>query len=271
MSLAMPQVPPAHPPLIAPKIALKDVHKAFGPKVVLNGIDLEVGRGESLVVIGGSGTGKSVMLKCILGLLQPDSGSISVDGEETTRLRPREREKLLHKFGMLFQGAALFDSLKVWENVAFGLIQGEHMPRAKAKDIAIAKMGAVGLGPEVGELFPSELSGGMQKRVGLARAIADEPEIIFFDEPTTGLDPIMADVINELIVKCVKDLGATAVTITHDMASARKIADRVAMIYQGRIIWTGHAKDIDNSGNPYVDQFVHGRGEGPIKMQVRAL
>ncbi|WP_247895673.1 ABC transporter ATP-binding protein [Azospirillum brasilense] len=263
----MSQVPPAHPP----KIALKNVHKAFGPKVVLNGIDLEVGRGESLVVIGGSGTGKSVMLKCILGLLSPDSGSIRVDGEETTKLRPREREKLLHKFGMLFQGAALFDSLKVWENVAFGLIQGEHMPRAKAKDIAIAKMGAVGLGPEVGELFPSELSGGMQKRVGLARAIADEPEIIFFDEPTTGLDPIMADVINELIVKCVKDLGATAVTITHDMASARKIADRVAMIYQGRIIWTGHANDIDHSGNPYVDQFVHGRGEGPIKMQVRAL
>ncbi|WP_454018329.1 ABC transporter ATP-binding protein [Azospirillum sp. Marseille-Q6669] len=263
----MSQVPPAHPP----KILLKNVHKAFGQKVVLNGIDLEVGRGESLVVIGGSGTGKSVMLKCILGLLSPDSGSIRVDGEETTRLRPREREKLLHKFGMLFQGAALFDSLKVWENVAFGLIQGEHMPRAKAKDIAIAKMGAVGLGPEVGELFPSELSGGMQKRVGLARAIADEPEIIFFDEPTTGLDPIMADVINELIVKCVKDLGATAVTITHDMASARKIADRVAMIHQGRIIWTGHANDIDHSGNPYVDQFVHGRGEGPIKMQVRAL
>lgn len=267
MSESMSQVPPAHPP----KIALKNVHKAFGPKVVLNGIDLEVGRGESLVVIGGSGTGKSVMLKCILGLLSPDSGSIRVDGDETTKLRPREREKLLHKFGMLFQGAALFDSLKVWENVAFGLIQGEHMPRAKAKDIAIAKMGAVGLGPEVGELFPSELSGGMQKRVGLARAIADEPEIIFFDEPTTGLDPIMADVINELIVKCVKDLGATAVTITHDMASARKIADRVAMIYQGRIIWTGHANDIDNSGNPYVDQFVHGRGEGPIQMQVRAL
>ncbi len=267
ISQAVSQVPPAHPP----KISLKNVHKRFGPKVVLNGIDLEVGRGESLVVIGGSGTGKSVMLKCILGLLQPDSGSIRVDGAETTKLRARDREKLLHKFGMLFQGAALFDSLKVWENVAFGLIQGEHMPRAKAKEIAIAKMGAVGLGPEVGELFPSELSGGMQKRVGLARAIADEPEIIFFDEPTTGLDPIMADVINELIVKCVKDLGATAVTITHDMASARKIADRVAMIYQGRIIWTGHAQDIDHSGNPFVDQFVHGKADGPIKMQVRAL
>ena len=254
-----------------PKIALKGVTKHFGPKKVLNGIDLEVAKGESLVVIGGSGTGKSVMLKSILGLLTPDSGSIQVDGVETTRLRSREREKMLHKFGMLFQGAALFDSLKVWENVAFGLIQGANMPRSQAKEIAVAKLGAVGLTPDVAELSPAELSGGMQKRVGLARAIADEPEIIFFDEPTTGLDPIMADVINELIVKCVKDLGATAVTITHDMASARKIADRVAMIYQGRIIWTGHANDIDNSGNPYVDQFVHGRGEGPIKMQVRAL
>ncbi|WP_029006775.1 ABC transporter ATP-binding protein [Azospirillum halopraeferens] len=254
-----------------PKIALAGVHKSFGPKTVLNGIDLEVARGESLVIIGGSGTGKSVMLKCILGLLHPDSGSIRVDGRETTRLNSRDRERLLHKFGMLFQGAALFDSLPVWENVAFGLIQGEHMPRPRARDIAVAKLGAVGLGPEVANLSPAELSGGMQKRVALARAIADEPEIIFFDEPTTGLDPIMADVINELIVQCVKDLGATAVTITHDMASARKIADRIAMIYQGRIIWTGHASDIDDSGNPYVDQFVHGRADGPIRMQIRAL
>ncbi len=256
---------------IPPKIALTGVTKRFGPKPVLNGIDLEVGRGQSLVVIGGSGTGKSVMLKCILGLLHPDSGSIRVDGQETTALGPRDREKLLHKFGMLFQGAALFDSLTVWENVAFGLIQGEKMPRARAKEIAIAKLGAVGLTPDVAELSPSELSGGMQKRVALARAIAPRPEIIFFDEPTTGLDPIMADVINELIVQCVKDLGATAVTITHDMASARKIADRIAMIYQGRIIWTGHAGDIDHSGNDHVDQFVHGRADGPIKMQIRAL
>ncbi|MCG5244175.1 ABC transporter ATP-binding protein [Azospirillum doebereinerae] len=258
-------------PLTVPKIALRNVHKSFGPKTVLNGIDLEVAKGESLVIIGGSGTGKSVMLKCILGLLTPDTGSIHVDGQETTRLRPREREKQLHKFGMLFQGAALFDSLTVWENVAFGLIQGAHMPRAQAKEIAVAKLGAVGLTPDVAELSPSELSGGMQKRVGLARAIADEPEIIFFDEPTTGLDPIMADVINELIVQCVKDLGATAVTITHDMASARKIADRIAMIYQGRIIWTGPAKDIDHSGHAHVDQFVHGRADGPIQMQIRAL
>lgn len=254
-----------------PKIQLANVRKSFGHKHVLNGVDLSVAHGESLVIIGGSGTGKSVMLKSILGLLQPDSGSIKVDGEETIRMSSRDRERMLLKFGMLFQGAALFDSLPVWENVAFGLIQGEHMPRAKAREIAVAKLGAVGLGPEVAMLYPAELSGGMQKRVGLARAIADEPDIIFFDEPTTGLDPIMADVINELIRKCVKDLGVTAVTITHDMASARKIADRVAMIYQGKIIWTGHASEIDHSGNPYVDQFVHGRAEGPIQMQVRAL
>ncbi len=255
-------------PHTTPKIQLSHVRKSFGSKHVLNGVDLSVAHGESIVIIGGSGTGKSVMLKCILGLLKPDSGSIKVDGEETTRMSSRDRERMLLKFGMLFQGAALFDSLPVWENVAFGLIQGEHMPRAKAKDIAIAKLGAVGLTPEVGMLFPAELSGGMQKRVGLARAIADEPDIIFFDEPTTGLDPIMADVINELIRKCVKDLGVTAVTITHDMASARKIADQLAMIYKGKIIWTGSKADIDKSGNPYVDQFIHGRAEGPIKMEV---
>ncbi|HYD29998.1 MAG TPA: ATP-binding cassette domain-containing protein [Azospirillaceae bacterium] len=254
-----------------PKIVLKDVAKAFGPKQVLRSVDLKVGQAESMVVIGGSGTGKSVMLKCVLGLLHPDRGSIQIDGEETVNLSRRDRERVMRKFGMLFQGSALFDSLPVWENVAFGLIQGEHMPRRQAKDIAIAKLGAVGLGPEVGDLFPAELSGGMQKRVALARAIAAEPEIIFFDEPTTGLDPIMADVINDLIVQCVKDLGATALTITHDMASARKIADRVAMIYQGQIIWSGPASRIDDSGNPYVDQFVHGRAEGPIKMAIRAL
>ena len=256
---------------IPPKIALCGVRKQFGDKHVLTGLDLEVGRAESLVVIGGSGTGKSVMLKCILGLLHPESGSIKVDGEETIHKARGERERLLTKFGMLFQGAALFDSLKVWENVAFGLVQGRRMPRNQAKEIALAKLAAVGLSPDVGELTPSELSGGMQKRVALARAIATEPEIIFFDEPTTGLDPIMADVINELIVKCVKDLGATALSITHDMASARKIADRIAMIYQGKIIWHGPRADIDHSDNAYVDQFINGRANGPIQMQVRAL
>jgi phospholipid/cholesterol/gamma-HCH transport system ATP-binding protein len=253
------------------KIAVRGLRKAFGPKVVLDGLDLDVGEHESLVVIGGSGTGKSVLLKCILGLLHPDAGSIRIDGKDVVGLPAREREKLMQKFGMLFQGGALFDSLRVWENVAFGLIQGRGMDRKPAKEVALRKLGAVGLGPEVGELRPSELSGGMQKRVALARAIAAEPEIIFFDEPTTGLDPIMSDVINELIVKCVKDLGATAVSITHDMASARKIADRIAMLHRGRIIWHGPAAEIDRSGNPYVEQFVHGHAEGPIQMEIRKL
>jgi phospholipid/cholesterol/gamma-HCH transport system ATP-binding protein len=253
------------------KIEVRGLRKAFGPKVVLDGLDLDVAERESLVVIGGSGTGKSVLLKCILGLMQPEAGSIKIDGQEVVGLPSRERETLMQKFGMLFQGGALFDSLRVWENVAFGLVQGRGMDRKAAKAVALRKLGAVGLGAEVGELRPSELSGGMQKRVALARAIAAEPEIIFFDEPTTGLDPIMSDVINDLIVKCVKDLGATAVSITHDMASARKIADRVAMLHRGRIIWHGPAAEIDGSGNPYVEQFVHGHAEGPIQMEIRKL
>jgi phospholipid/cholesterol/gamma-HCH transport system ATP-binding protein len=254
-----------------PKISVRGLKKSFGRKVVLDGIDLDIGHRESVVVIGGSGTGKSVTVKCILGLLEPDAGSIKIDGQEVTTLSRGHREALMQKFGMLFQGAALFDSLSVWENVAFGLIQGRGMERRHAKDIALQKLGNVGLGPEVGELRPAELSGGMQKRVALARAIAAEPEIIIFDEPTTGLDPIMADVINNLIVKCVHDLGATAISITHDMVSARKIADRIAMIHKGRIIWSGHANEIDHSDNPYVDQFIHGRAEGPIQMEIRAL
>jgi phospholipid/cholesterol/gamma-HCH transport system ATP-binding protein len=254
-----------------PKISLRGVTKSFGAKPVLRGIDLDVAAGESVVVIGGSGTGKSVLLKCILGLMQPDAGSIKIDGEETTKLSDSAREHVMRKFGMLFQGGALFDSLRVWQNVAFGPIQSDGMAPAKAKEIAIAKLGNVGLGPDIAELFPSELSGGMQKRVALARAIAREPEIIFFDEPTTGLDPIMADVINELIVKCVSDLGATAVSITHDMASARKIGHRIAMLYDGKLIWQGPVGEIDHSGNGHVEQFIHGRAEGPIQMQVRKL
>jgi len=254
-----------------PKIELSGIRKRFGEKVVLDGIDYALPEGESLVVIGGSGTGKSVLLKCILGILRPDAGSIKVDGEETVGANPEIRERIQKKIGMLFQGAALFDSLPVWENVAFRLTQGQGMDRKEAKEIALDKLAQVGLASAVAELYPSELSGGMQKRVALARAIASEPEIIFFDEPTTGLDPIMADVINDLIVKCVRDLGATAVSITHDMASARKIADRVAMIYKGRLIWVGPVSEIDSSGNPFVDQFIHGRAEGPIQMQVRNL
>ena len=252
------------------KISLRDVHMEFGSKVVLDGFDLDVQVGESLVVIGGSGTGKSVMLKCILGLLKPQRGSIRIDGVDVIGMRAGERERRLGKIGMLFQGAALFDSLPVWENVAFGLIQGAHMGREQARDIAIAKLGLVGLGAEVGELGPAELSGGMRKRVALARAIATEPEIIFFDEPTTGLDPIMGDVINELIVNRVKELGATTLSITHDMASARKIADRVAMLYGGRIIWAGAVDEIDRSGSAHVEQFIHGSAEGPIQMDVRS-
>jgi phospholipid/cholesterol/gamma-HCH transport system ATP-binding protein len=220
-----------------------------------------------MVIIGGSGTGKSVTLKCVLGLLTPDSGSILIDGEEIVGARTKDRDRLLHKFGMLFQSAALFDSMRVWQNVAFGLIQGKGMARDQAKQIALQKLAQVGLAEEVADLHPAELSGGMQKRVGLARAIATDPEIIFFDEPTTGLDPIMADVINDLIVSSVKDLGATTLSITHDIASARKIADRIAMIHEGRIIWEGPVSQLDASGNPYVDQFINGRAEGPIQMQ----
>src|SRR5690349_3243576 len=257
--------------MTVPKISLRSVTKSFGTKKVLQGIDLDVAKGESMVVIGGSGTGKSVLLKCILGLMRPDSGSIKIDGEETVTLADGGRADVMRKFGMLFQGGALFDSLHVWENVAFGPIQSDGMKPAEARKVAIAKLGAVGLGPEIGELYPAELSGGMQKRVALARAIAREPEIIFFDEPTTGLDPIMADVINDLIVKCVSDLGATAVSITHDMASARKIGHRIAMLYEGKLIWQGAVGEIDHCGDPHVEQFIHGRAEGPIQMQVRKL
>jgi phospholipid/cholesterol/gamma-HCH transport system ATP-binding protein len=254
-----------------PKIEIRDLHKSFGSKHVLRGVDLDVPEHRSLVVIGGSGTGKSVMLKCVLGLIQPDSGTIRIDGQDLAEMNGSERQAMMSKIGMLFQAGALFDSLPVWENVAFGLTSGQRMNRHEAKEVALRNLAAVGLGPEVGDLFPSELSGGMQKRVALARAIATEPEIIFFDEPTTGLDPIMADVINGLIRLCVGKLGATALSITHDMGSVRRIADRVAMLHDGRIVWEGPVDQIDRSGNPHVDQFINGRAEGPIKMPVRPL
>ena len=253
-----------------PKISVRGLRKSFGRKQVLDGLDIDCASGESLVVIGGSGTGKSVLVKCVLGLLSPEAGSIRINGVETVGLPRSAREQLMQKFGMLFQGSALFDSLSVWENVAFGLVRGRGMDRPAAREIALAKLASVGLGAEVSLLRTAELSGGMQKRVALARAIAADPEIVFFDEPTTGLDPIMADVINDLIVKCVREVGTTAVSITHDMVSARKIADRIAMLYQGRIVWHGPTSDIDRSGNPLVDQFINGRADGPIKMQVRA-
>jgi len=252
------------------KIELIGVKKRFGPKVVLDGVDLTIEKQSSLVIIGGSGTGKSVTIKSILGIIRPDEGTILVDGEDVTHINGAARDRVMKKFGMLFQGGALFDSLPVWENVAFGLIQGRGMARLKARDIAIQKLAKVGLTEDVAFLSPAELSGGMQKRVGLARAIAADPEIIFFDEPTTGLDPIMADIINDLIISTVKDVGATALSITHDMVSARKISDKIAMLYGGKIIWQGPTGQIDHSGNLYVEQFIHGRAEGPIKMAVKA-
>ena len=250
------------------KISIKNLHKSFGPKVVLDGVDLEVKQGESLVVIGGSGTGKSVLIKCIQGLISPDEGSIKIDGKESVGIDKKEAEILYSKMGMLFQGGALFDSLSVWENVAFGLLENKKMPRKLAKKQAIKYLNQVGLSADVADLSPSELSGGMQKRVGLARAIATQPEIIFFDEPTTGLDPIMADVINDLIITSVKKIGASALTITHDMASARKIADRIAMLYKGKIIWQGTVKELKKTDNPYVLQFINGSSEGPIKVEI---
>lgn len=250
------------------KIKITNLHKAFGKKVVLDGVDLEVKRGESLVVIGGSGTGKSVLIKCIQGILTPEEGSILVDGGEVVGVDQKDKEKLHSKMGMLFQGGALFDSMLVWENVAFGLMENQNVPRKEAKSRAVQILRQVGLAPAVADLSPSELSGGMQKRVSLARAIATKPEIIFFDEPTTGLDPIMADVINDLIIESVKGLGATALTITHDMASARKIADRIAMLYKGQIVWQGTVKELDKTKNEYVRQFVEGSSHGPIKVEV---
>ncbi|MGR3803535.1 ABC transporter ATP-binding protein [Marinibacterium profundimaris] len=244
-------------------IRMEGVTKTFGDHAVLRGVDLNVEKGTSMVIIGGSGTGKSVALKCILGLIRPDRGKILVDGTETTT---GDRDAFLARFGMLFQGAALFDSLPVWQNVAFRLLRGSlKRPQAEAREIAIEKLRRVGLKPDVADKLPAELSGGMQKRVGLARAIAAEPEIIFFDEPTTGLDPIMAGVINDLIREIVVEMGATAMTITHDMSSVRAIADNVAMLHDGVIKWTGPVAEMDQSGDPYLDQFIHGRAEGPIQ------
>lgn len=251
------------------KIRLRGVTKSFGDKVVLDGVDLEVPAGTSMVVIGGSGSGKSVLLKCILGLVEPDAGTIEIDGHDLLGMPSAERDATRQRIGMLFQNGALFDSMPVWENVTFGLIAQNRLTRRAARATAGEFLAQVGLAASVGELSPAELSGGMQKRVALARAIAAQPDIMFFDEPTTGLDPIMGAIIDGLVVDCVKRLGSTAVAITHDMASARRIGDAAAMLHGGRIVWSGKAADLMASGNPVVDQFTHGRREGPIQMELR--
>ena len=255
--------------MTTPKIRVRGLVKAFGAKRVLDGVDLDVMPQTSTVVIGGSGTGKSVLIKCILGLLTPDSGTVEIDGQNVLRMHRRARDAVNARIGMLFQGAALFDSLPVWENVAFGLLAKGAIGRDAARARATEVLAEVGLAASVGDLAPAELSGGMQKRVGLARAIAARPDILFFDEPTTGLDPIMGAVIDGLIVECVRGLGTTALAITHDMASAARIGDRAAMLHRGRIVWEGPAADLLHSGNAMVDQFTHGRREGPIQMELR--
>ena len=252
-----------------PKIRIRGLRKSFGDKLVLDGVDLDVAPGTSMVVIGGSGSGKSVLLKCVLGLIEPDAGSIEIDGQNMLTMDRSAREAARARIGMLFQNGALFDSLPVWENVAFGLLAQKKVSRDAARDRAVSVLGQVGLAGSVGDLWPAELSGGMQKRVALARAIAAQPEILFFDEPTTGLDPIMGAVIDGFITDCVKKLGSTAIAITHDMLSAARIGDQAAMIHKGQIVWQGPAASLMDSGNAMVDQFTHGRRDGPIQMELR--
>lgn len=251
-----------------PKLAWKGVTKRFGDRAVLDGLDLSVAPGKSLVIIGGSGQGKSVTIKTALGLLRPEAGQIELDGKNIVGLSEGQRRKLFSRIGVLFQGAALFDSLTIWENVAFRLLNADGVSRKVAKDRAIEALEQVRLAPAVADRYPSELSGGMQKRAGLARAVVAQPEILFFDEPTTGLDPITAAAINELISNQVRRLGSTAVSITHDLASAQTIGDEIAMLHDGKIIWRGPAAELHTTDNPYVRQFVEGRAEGPISHAV---
>ena len=262
MNAPAPSSPPPSPPL--PKLELRNVTKTFEGRRVLAGVDITVQPGRSLVIIGASGQGKSVTLKIAVGLMRPDRGQIYMDGDDTTELKTSERSRLHGKLGVLFQGAALFDSLSVWQNVGFRLVNADKVSRFEARERAIEALARVGLPRDVADRFPSEISGGMQKRVGLARAVVAHPEILFFDEPTTGLDPITSDVINDLIIEEVRRLGCTAVSITHDMTSARKIGDEIAMLHGGKIVWRGPAKSIDEADNPYVQQFINGRARGPI-------
>lgn len=252
---------------MTPKFEIKDLKKSFGNKHVLQGVNLDIMPGESVVIIGGSGTGKSVLLKCLLGLIKADSGIIKMNGQNVMKESTKQNEARLENIGVVFQGSALFDSLTVWENVAFRLINAQRVNRKEAKEIALQKLSSVGLNERVAELSPAEISGGMQRRVALARAIATQPNVLFFDEPTAGLDPIFSSVINDLINRCVKDIGGTAITITHDMNSARQVGDRIAMLYDGKIIWCGPSNQIDKCDNPYVQQFIHGRAKGPIQLE----
>jgi phospholipid/cholesterol/gamma-HCH transport system ATP-binding protein len=246
------------------KIKIRGLSKSFKDKVVLDNLDLDIFENESLVVLGGSGSGKSVLIKCIIGLLKPDAGSIKLNGADTVNLSAPEQAELMGRVGFLFQSGALFDSLRVWENIAFFAIYNKNATEAQARDIAAENLVKVGLNNSILDLYPSQLSGGMQKRVAFARAIAHNPEILFFDEPTTGLDPIMTNVISDFIIHARKALKATTITITHDIKSTHKIATRVAMLYQGKIVWTGSEKKLDNPGNEILDQFIKGNTKGPI-------
>ncbi len=247
-----------------PKIILENVRKSFGEQSVLSGINLSVNTAQSLVILGGSGSGKSVLLKCIIGLIQADSGVIKIDSQDVLTMSQSERAKQMPKFGMLFQGGALFDSLNVADNITFGLAQQKKLTKSEILDIATTMLGKVGLNSDVAFKYPNELSGGMQKRVSLARAICSQPEIIFFDEPTTGLDPIMAGIINDLIREIVTELKATSVTITHDMHSMYAIADTVAMLYQGKILWTGTTENIRDTDNEYIQSFITGKRQKTV-------
>ena len=248
-------------------VRFEDVCKSFGGQQVLRGVTLDVVKGETLVILGRSGCGKSVLLKNMIGLIRPDSGRILVEGRDVVSLPEEELVGVRARFGMVFQGAALFDSLTVAENVGFAL-KRQGVPAEQVREVVEERLRQVGL-PGVGEKKPGELSGGMKKRVGLARALASDPEVILYDEPTTGLDPIMADAINDLIVETRDRLGVTAVAVTHDMASAYKIGHRIAMLYEGTVRCTGTPDEIRNSGDEVVRQFITGQAHGPI--QVHAL
>lgn len=252
-----------------PKIKISGLTKSYGNNHVLKGIDLEVYPGETMVIIGPSACGKTVLLKCIIGLERPDSGTLLIDGEDTVGFSRGRRDSIMANTGMLFQQSALFDSMTVWENIVFRLSQSHNVEREKLRQIAIEKLRNVGLTADVADLFPDELSGGMKKRVGLARAIADDPKILLLDEPTAGLDPIMTNNINQLVKRNAETIGATTVAVTSNMDGAKAIADRIAMIYDGKIVWCGPVSEAENSGNEYFDQFIHQRGTGPIQMRLK--